>query len=91
MEEFVTEFVNLQRYVPYLRVKKAKVYSFINGLPLVYKENIVFEILQQWMKQLERPSCATICLNKYPHLLEKEQKVKLIKITTGEVQLIAMG
>ena len=47
MEEFVTEFVNLQRYVPYLRVEKAKVYSFFSGLPLVYKENIVFEIFQQ--------------------------------------------
>ena len=66
MEEFVTEFVNLQRYVPYLRVEKTKVYSFINGLPLVYKEKIAFEILQQWIQQLERPSCATIYLNKYP-------------------------
>ena len=118
MEEFVNEFVNLQRYVPYLRVEKSKVYSFIIGLSLVYKENIVFEIIQQWMKQLERPSCATICLNKYPnwvevgkikkiekidrgsinvgndlnpHLLEKEQEVILIKITTGKVQPIAMG
>ena len=72
MEEFVIEFVNLQRYVPYLRVEKTKVYSFISGLPVVYKEMIGFEILQQWMKQLERPSCATICLNKYPQLLEKE-------------------
>ena len=38
MQEFVTEFVNLQRYVPYLRVEKAKVYSFISCLPLVYKK-----------------------------------------------------
>ena len=67
MEEFVTEFVNLQRYVPYLRVEKAKVYSFISGLSLMYKEKIAFEIIQQWMKQLERPSCPTICLNKYPN------------------------
>ena len=52
MEEFVTEFVNLQCYVPYLRVEKTKVYSFISGLPLMYKEKIGFEILQQWMKQL---------------------------------------
>ena len=78
MEEFVTEFVNLQHYVPYLRVEKAKVYSFISGLPLVYKEKIVFEILQQWMKQLERPSCATICLNKYPNWVEVE-KIKKLK------------
>ena len=67
MEEFITEFVNLQCYVPYLRVEKAKVYSFINCLRLVYKENIVFEIPKQWMKKLERPSCATICLNKDPN------------------------
>ena len=67
MEEFVTKFVNLQRYVPYLRVEKAKVYSFISCLPLVHKENIVFEILQQWMKPLEMPSYATIFLNKYPN------------------------
>ena len=67
MKEFETEFVNLQHYVPYLRVEKDKVYSFINFLPLVYKENIVFEIPKQWMKQLERPSCATICLNKDPN------------------------
>ena len=50
MEEFVTEFINLQRYVSYLRVEKDKVYSFISCLPLVYKEKIVFEIIQQWMK-----------------------------------------
>ena len=67
MEEFVTEFVNLQHYVPYLRVQKAKVYNFISCLPPVYKEKNVFEIPQQWMKQLERPSCATICLNKDPN------------------------
>ena len=67
MEEFVTEFVNLQRYVWYLSVEKTKVYSFISCLPLVYKEKIVFEIPKQWMKQLERPSCATICLNKDPN------------------------
>ena len=70
MEEFVTEFVNLQCYVPYLRVEKIKVYNFISCLPLVYKKKIVFEILQQCMKKLERPNCATICLNKYPNWVE---------------------
>ena len=80
MEEFITEFVNLQRYVPYLRVEKAKVYSFISCLPLVYKENIVFEIIQQWIKQLERPSSATICLNKYPNWVEVGKIKKIEKI-----------
>ena len=78
MGEFVTEFVNLQCYVPYLRVERAKVYSFINCLPPVYKENIVFEIPKQWMKQLERPSCPTICLNKYPNWVEVG-KIKKLK------------
>ena len=67
MEEFVTDFVNLQCYVPCLRVEKDKVYNFISCLHLVYKEKIVFEIPKKWMKQLERPSCATICLNKDPN------------------------
>ena len=44
MEEFVTKFVNLQRYVPFLRDEKAKVYRFINRFPSTYKENIEFEI-----------------------------------------------
>ena len=80
MEKCITEFANLQCYVPYLRVEKAKVYSFISGLPLMYKEKIVFEILQQWMKQLERPSCATICLNKYPNWVEVGKIKKIEKI-----------
>ena len=70
MEEFITKFVNLQHYVPYIRVEKAKVYSFISSLPPVYKEKIVLEIHKQWMKQLERPSCATICLKKDPNWAE---------------------
>ena len=44
MEEFVTKFVNLQCYVPYLREEKARVYRFINCLPLKYKEKIEFDM-----------------------------------------------
>ena len=80
MEEFVTKFVNLQRYVPYLRVENAKVYSFISCLPPVYKENIVFEIHKQWMKKLGRPICATICLNKDPNWVEVGKIKKFEKI-----------
>ena len=40
MEEFVTKFVNLQCYVPYLRDEKYRVYRFIGSLPPTYKENI---------------------------------------------------
>ena len=44
MDEFVTKFVNLQRYVPYLKEEKAKVYRFISCLPAAYKEKIDFEM-----------------------------------------------
>ena len=44
MEEFVTKFVNLQRYVPYFRDEKARVYRFISYLPPTYKENIEFDM-----------------------------------------------
>ena len=44
MDEFVTKFVNLQCYVPYLKEKKDKVYRFISCLPPAYKENIELEM-----------------------------------------------
>ena len=44
MEEFVTKFVNLQCYVPYLREEKSRVYRFISCLPSAYKEKIEFDM-----------------------------------------------
>ena len=44
MEEFVTKFLNLQRYVSYLKDEKTKVYRFISCLPPAYKEKIEFEM-----------------------------------------------
>ena len=64
MEEFVTKFMNLECYVPYLRDETTKVYMFISCLPLAYKEKMSLICVIPWMKQLENPSCATTCLNK---------------------------
>ena len=44
MEDFVIKFVNLQCYVPYPRDEKARVYRFINCLPMAYKKNIEFDM-----------------------------------------------
>ena len=44
MEEFVTKFMNLQCYVPYLRDGNDKVYRFISCLALAYKEKIEFDM-----------------------------------------------
>ena len=35
IDEFVTKFTNLLRYVPYIREEKAKVQRFLNYLPTV--------------------------------------------------------
>ena len=43
IDEFVTKFTNLLRYVPYIHEEKAKVQSFLNCLPVVYKEKIEFD------------------------------------------------
>ena len=40
IDEFVTKFTNLLRYVTYIREYKAKVHRFLSCLPTVYKENI---------------------------------------------------
>ena len=43
IDEFVTKFTNLLRYVPYRREEKEKVQRFLNCLPTVYKEKIEFD------------------------------------------------
>ena len=62
MEEFVTKFVNLQCYAPYLKDGKENVYQFINCLPMYYKDKIEFPRL--WMKKLGNINCAIFYLNK---------------------------
>jgi hypothetical protein len=42
IEDFVTKFVNLVRYIPYLREEKEKVQMFISCLPQAYKDKIEF-------------------------------------------------
>ena len=54
MEEFVTKFVNLQRYVPYLKDEKTKVYRFISCLPPAYKDNIEFDMPKTMDKAIRK-------------------------------------
>ena len=42
-EEYMTKFLELLRYVPYLKDHKTKVQSFINGLPLEFKDWIEYD------------------------------------------------
>ena len=42
MDEYITKFTSLLRYVPYLREEKAKVQRFLSSLPTHMKERIEF-------------------------------------------------
>eukprot|EP00253_Pinus_taeda_P017918 PITA_17918 len=43
IDEFVTKFTSLLRYVPYIREEKAKVQRFVSSLPLTMRERIEFD------------------------------------------------
>eukprot|EP00253_Pinus_taeda_P010525 PITA_10525 len=43
MDEFITSFTSLLRYVPYIREEKAKVQRFVSSLPLYMRERIEFD------------------------------------------------
>jgi hypothetical protein len=43
IEEYVNKFLDLLRYVPYIKAEKAKVQCFINGLPKDYRDRIEFD------------------------------------------------
>ena len=42
-EEYITKFLDLLRYVPYLKDEKAKIQRFVNGFPLAFKYEIEFD------------------------------------------------
>lgn len=44
-DEYASRFLELLRYVPYLKDEKAKIQIFINGLPKTYKDRIEFHEL----------------------------------------------
>eukprot|EP00253_Pinus_taeda_P012349 PITA_12349 len=43
MDEFITRFTSLLRYVPYIREEKAKVQRFVSSLPVYMRERIEFD------------------------------------------------
>eukprot|EP00253_Pinus_taeda_P025293 PITA_25293 len=43
MDEFITRFTSLLRYVPYIREEKAKVQQFVSSLPPYMRERIEFD------------------------------------------------
>lgn len=43
MDEFITHFTSLLRYVPYIRADKAKVQRFVSSRPASMRERIEFD------------------------------------------------
>jgi hypothetical protein len=43
IDEYVNKFLELLRYVPYIKDEKVKVQRFINGLPQTYQNRIEFD------------------------------------------------
>jgi hypothetical protein len=58
MEEYVNKFLNLLRYVPYIKAEKAKAQRFISGLPKEYGNRIEFDELKTLEDTIQK---ATYC------------------------------
>lgn len=41
-DEYTSRFLELLRYVPYLKEEKAKIQRFISGFPVAYRDPIEF-------------------------------------------------
>ena len=42
-DEYTSKFLELLRYVPYLKEEKAKIQRFISGFPIAFKDRIEFD------------------------------------------------
>lgn len=42
-EEYTTKFLELLRYVPYLKDEKGKVQRFLNGFTLAFRDHIEYD------------------------------------------------
>jgi len=58
MDEFITKFKSLLRYVPYIHEEKAKVQQLVNSLPLFMKERLEYDNLKTMDEVIEK---ARIC------------------------------
>jgi hypothetical protein len=67
MEEYVNKFLDLLRYVPYIKAEKAKAQRFISGLPKEYRNRIEFDEPKTLEDTIRK---ATYCHEQYGHRAE---------------------
>jgi hypothetical protein len=67
IEEYVNKFLDLLRYVPYIKAEKAKAQRFISGLPKEYQNRIEFDEPKTLEDTIRK---ATYCHEQYGHRAE---------------------
>jgi hypothetical protein len=67
IEEYVNKFLDLLRYVPYIKAEKAKAQHFISGLPKEYRNRIEFDEPKTLDDTIRK---AKYCLEQYGHRTE---------------------
>ena len=60
-DEYVTNFLGLIRYVPYIKDEKVKIHRFISGMPMVFRYKI----------ELLEPHTLKDVIKKLEHFYEK--------------------
>ncbi len=78
-EEYTSRFLELLRYVPYLREEKAKVHRFIRGFLVAYRERIEFDeprSLEKAIQNLKHCYEQSKCKVEPKHDLKRNDKDK---------------
>jgi hypothetical protein len=56
MDEYVRRFLELLRYVPYIKDEKVRIQFFLSGLPQSFQDQLSLMNLRPLMTPSERPS-----------------------------------
>jgi hypothetical protein len=67
IEEYVNKFLDLLKYVPYIKEEKAKAQRFISGLPKEYRNRIEFDEPKTLEDTIQKE---TYCHEQYGHQAE---------------------
>eukprot|EP00253_Pinus_taeda_P005757 PITA_05757 len=79
-DEYTNRFLELLRYVPYLKEEKAKVQIFISGLPVAYRDWIEFDeprLLEEVIRMLKHCYKQSKRKVEHKHELKGNGKVKV--------------
>lgn len=53
-DEYSSRFLELLRYIPYLKDEKAKIHRFIIGLPTTYRDFIEFDTIRSFEETIQK-------------------------------------